>query len=246
MPDVHHPQPDSNPTPAAQLGSVLNPTESFRNVPHTSEPFRTVRNDSESFRNIPNASERNENHTLTVREVARMFETAGVARTERSIVKWCRRVGNEVPRLDSYFDPNERKYFITPQSVELAIAEEQAKAARVNTPTAPGESIPHDSEQRDSHGGKGPEADSDRVEALEKEVLDLKILNKGKDFFIDRLNAERQSFTEERKEFIAQLVNVNRRMGELETRLQLAGPNKARKLEVRPDASVSEMETTRL
>jgi len=246
MPDVHVPQSNSNPTPAAEPGSVIKPTESFRNVPHTSEPFRTVRHDSESFRNVPNASERNENHILTVREVARMFETAGVARTERSIVKWCRRVGNEVPRLDSYFDPNERKYFITPQSVELAIAEEQAKAAKVNAPSEQVGSVPHDSEQRNWRGDKEAGADSDRVEVLEKEVLDLKILNKGKDFFIDKLNAERHSFAEERKEFIAQLVSANRRVGELETQLHLSGPSKIRKLEVRPDASASEIEPARL
>jgi len=62
-----------------------------------------------------------------------MFEVAGVARTERSIINWCQLNSQGVARLDAYFDPNERRYYITPQSVELAIAEEKAKAAR-NTP----------------------------------------------------------------------------------------------------------------
>src|ERR1700722_20534816 len=75
------------PRPADDSGKVPNGTEGFRtvpndsasfgNVPKASEPFRTVRNDAESFRTVPNASERKENHTLTVREAARMFETAG-------------------------------------------------------------------------------------------------------------------------------------------------------------------------
>jgi len=244
MPDAHTPQPNSNLTPAAQPGSIPKPTESFRSVPHTSEPFRTVRNDSESFRNVPNASERNENHILTVREVARMFETAGVARTERSIVKWCRRVGNEVPRLDSYFDPNERKYFITPQSVELAIAEEQAKAAKVNTPSEPVGSVPNDS-ARVGRDTKQTESDPGRVEELEKEVMDLKITNRAKDYFIDQMKEERQAFVQERKEFVAQLVSVNRRVGELETQLlQLAEPetNRARRLEVRNETPLSNRE----
>ena len=36
--------------------------------------------------------------------------------------------------MDSYYDPNERKYFITPQSAEAAIAEEKAKAAAKTPP----------------------------------------------------------------------------------------------------------------
>lgn len=238
MPDAHTQQPNSNPTPAAQLGSVLKQTESFRSVPHTSEPFRTVRNDSESFRNIPNASERNENHILTVREVARMFETAGVARTERSIVKWCRRVGNEVPRLDSYFDPNERKYFITPQSVELAIAEEQAKAAKVNIPFEQVGSVPSASE-RDDRPTRSSEPTNNEIKSLEHEIRDLQITNRAKDMFIERLEKERESFAIERHEYVEKLMSFNRRVGELETQLlQLAEPtpNKTRRLEVRVDA----------
>ena len=82
---------------------------------------------------VPQISERKESHTLTVREVARMFEAAGVPRTERSIVNWCQLNRTGIARLDSYFDPNERRYFISPQSVEQAIAEEKAKAAKNNS-----------------------------------------------------------------------------------------------------------------
>ena len=114
----------------ADFGSLPNASESFRIVPNASEAFRTVPHDSEGRGNVQNISERKENHTLTVREAARLFESAGVARTERSIVNWCQLNAQGVARLDAYFDPNERKYFITPQSVELAIQEERAKAAR--------------------------------------------------------------------------------------------------------------------
>src|SRR6266852_6015975 len=97
-------------------------------VPNGSASLGKVPNNSESFRSIPKVSDRKENHTLTVREVARMFETAGVARTERSITNWCQSNKSGIARLDAYFDPNEMRYFITPQSVESAIAEEKAKA----------------------------------------------------------------------------------------------------------------------
>src|SRR5205823_13637433 len=137
--------------------------------------------DSERVRNVPQISERKENHTLSVREVARKFEAAGVARTERSIVNWCQFNPQGVARLDAYFDPNERKYFITPQSVELAIAEEQAKAAKVNDASEPVGRIPKDSEGRDERPDTGSGNETGRVRELEREILDLKITNRAKD-----------------------------------------------------------------
>jgi hypothetical protein len=80
---------DSVPSPAEAFGNVPNPSESFGTVPHRSESFRSVPNASAPFRTSPTPSERTDDHTLTVREVAKMFEAAGVSRTERSIVKWC-------------------------------------------------------------------------------------------------------------------------------------------------------------
>jgi hypothetical protein len=57
----------------------------------------------------------------------------------------------------------------------------------------------------------------DRVQELERENLDLKIANRGRDFFIGQLQNERN-------DFFKQLLDANRRMGELETRLQIEGP----------------------
>ena len=61
-----------------------------------------------------------------------MFETAGVARTERSIINWCQPNCQGIARLDSYYDPNERKYYITPQSVEAVIQEEILRSNKTN------------------------------------------------------------------------------------------------------------------
>ena len=91
---------------------------------------------AEDFSKVPQVSERKENHTLTVRETARMFEAAGVARTERSIINWCQPNRQGVTRLDCYYDPNERKYYITPQSVESAIQEEKQRAKKSTDLTA--------------------------------------------------------------------------------------------------------------
>src|SRR5438105_3988984 len=120
-------------------------SESLGNIRNDSETFRKVPNNSERFGNVPKASEQKEYCTLTVREVARLFEGAGVARTERSIINWCQPNRMGVARLDNYFDPNERKYFVSAQSVELAIEEEKAKASKPTNTSAP-EAVPKGSE----------------------------------------------------------------------------------------------------
>ena len=91
-------------------GHAPEKTEVMPDVPQTSEEFRTVPQDAEEFGKIPQVAERKENHTLTVRETARTFEAAGVARTDRSIINWCQPNRQGITRLDCYFDPNERKY----------------------------------------------------------------------------------------------------------------------------------------
>jgi hypothetical protein len=56
---------------------------------------------------------------------------------------------------------------------------------------------------------------------LERENLDLKIANRGKDFLIEQIQKERTGFFD-------QLLNANRKMGELETKLlQIESPARA-------------------
>jgi hypothetical protein len=204
-------QPEAGPHDSADFGKVPNDSESFGNVPNDSESFRTMRNDSEGFRNIPNVSERKESHTLTVREAARLFEAAGVARTERSIVNWCQPNKLGIPRLDNYFDPNERRYFISLQSVEMAISEEKAKAVK-GAASEPVGIVPNDAEEPQTVPRPASETDSAEVRELEKEVFDLKINNRAKDYFIERLEKERDGF-------FNQLLAASRKVGELETKL---------------------------
>src|SRR5918992_3194631 len=71
-----------------------------------SEMFGTMRKHSEEVGTVPNLAEeleRVEKYSLTVREVARMFDEAGVPRTERSITKWCTPNSHGVPRLTCQF-----------------------------------------------------------------------------------------------------------------------------------------------
>jgi hypothetical protein len=214
--------------PSQPSQPLPNNAELFRTVPQSAESFGTVPHATETFRTVPNPAERGENHTLTVREVARMFEAAGVARTERSIVNWCQPNRQGIARLDAYFDMNDRRWFITPQSVESAIAEEKAKAAKVEqtfsdpeapTPTQRSESETGTDTPR-SHSN--PEPDPTQVGSLEKELTDLRILNRGKDYFIEQLKQEREGLLDK-------LVSGSHRIGELETQLrQLAAPPEIR------------------
>jgi hypothetical protein len=145
-----------------------------------------------------------------------MFEAAGVARTERSIINWCQPNRQGMARLDSYFDPNERKYYITPQSVEAVIQEEIQRAGK-NGDSSPSEAFGNDV-TRVKHSGNATAAEDRKLQELERQIMDLKIANRGKDYLIDELNKERKSFFE-------QLLTANRTVGQLETKLnQLDGP----------------------
>jgi hypothetical protein len=206
---------------ATESGYVQNDSESFRTVPKASESFGKVRNDSARFGNVPKASERKENHTLTVREAARMFETAGVARTERSIVNWCQPNKTGIARLDSYFDPNERKYFITPQSVEQAIAEEKAKAAKINEPSEPVGSVPNDAVARRFAGVDEPA----HARELELQIRDLEITNRVKDQVIGMKDNFIEQLQQEQRDYIERLIDSSHRIGQLETKLlQIESP----------------------
>jgi hypothetical protein len=193
-------------------GPTPETAEPSSGVPQASAEFRTVPNNAEEFGKLPQAAERRKNHTLTVRE------TAGVARTERSIINWCQPNRQGIARLDSYYEPNEHKYYITPQSVETAIQEEIQRSKK-STEVPASESF-GTNEERVKHSPTKSTlnaADERKVQELEREIMDLKIANRGKDYLIDQLKGERTGFFEK-------LLSANRTMGQLETKLhQLDG-----------------------
>jgi len=197
---------------------IPNNAETSSPFPQASAEFRTVPKDAEDFGKLPQVAERKKNHTLTVRETARMFETAGVARTERSIINWCQPNRQGITRLDSYFDPNLRKYYITPQSVEAVIQEEIQRANKLSN--APASETFGWTEARVKHSGNigHQHTDDEKVQELEREIRDLQITNRAKDMFIEQLKDERVGFVEK-------LLSSTRTVGQLETKLQrLDGP----------------------
>jgi hypothetical protein len=146
--------------------------------------------------------------------VARLFKAAGVARTERSITNWCQPNRTGIVQMNSNFDPLERKYYLTPQSVELAIQEEKAKAAKINEPSDPAVTVRNDAVGTAERPAAGSEGDKGSIQELEKEVFNLQILNAGKDFFVEQLKKEREAFANERREYVDNLIASNRKIGE--------------------------------
>src|SRR5689334_9989544 len=104
-------------------------SEILGNIPSvTSENLQPIPNHSETnFEPIRKPSERKPTHTLTVREAARIFEEHEVSITEHTITNWCKQNSQGVCRLDGFYDEAERKWYITPESVEFAIKEERIK-----------------------------------------------------------------------------------------------------------------------
>lgn len=215
----------------ADFGNVPHSSEGFGSLPHSAEAFGTVPKIAESFRPAPHLAEPlppsdwRESYTLTVRETARLFEVAGVARSERSIVNWCQKNRQGIARLDAYYDPNERRYFITRQSADSIITEEKARAAKANaepvphpaegfgTPTRPDAEPFRKSPNEAPNSNSKPATDADELAELKKENLDLKITNRGKDYFIEQLQKEREGL-------LKQVVDSSQRVGQLESQVE--------------------------
>ncbi|MCU7866454.1 MAG: hypothetical protein KZQ92_21075 [Candidatus Thiodiazotropha sp. (ex Lucinoma borealis)] len=118
---------------AETFRTVLKGTQngSERNDTH-SETFRTntpevPKKTFEQVRTSPTCSENDAEHTITVREAARIFEEAGVSRTERALTNWCKVNNRGVVRLDCCYSEAEHRYYITPQSIDQIVTEERSK-----------------------------------------------------------------------------------------------------------------------
>lgn len=187
-------------------------------IPKASEGYGSLPQTAENVGAPTFHRERKASHTLTVKQVARMLEEAGVARTERSIVNWCQPNRMGVAHLDCYFDPNERKYYITEESVRYAIQEEQSRAAQREPMTPPAQPETPKAAERPAQAGEPSGDAAGEIEKLRQENLDLQIMNRGKDYLITELRKERATFTET-------LVDISHRLGAAEEKLlRLSAP----------------------
>jgi hypothetical protein len=169
---------------------------------------------------------------LIMEQAYAMFEGAGERRSVRSIAEYCK-----TGELVCSYDSDDKRWHITRQSVEQKVAKikafnaRKAAAAPLNTSEAFSErpapsprttSEPPAAPQRPAEEVPPP-SDSDPspfalISKLRKRILNLRILNQGKDYLIAQLQ-------EERGELLTRIETSNRHVGELETKLlQLEAP----------------------
>ena len=184
--------------PEEKDGNVPNDAVQDGPIPHDAERDRTVPHDAVRDGTVRNSAD--ELHTTTIREALKLFEDAGVPRAERTLVKWCGKDATGTGRLDCQLDQNEGRYYITEESIERAIAEEQAKNRGQEPLSAP------------EAGEKAVEEPEEKKE-LELQIRDLEISNRAKDQYIEKLEQGHE-------QVLGQLVEASRQVGQLETKLQ--------------------------
>jgi hypothetical protein len=106
------------------------------NSPTTSDRDRPSPTESDAVRHGPtDLQTRSEFHTLTTRDVMKIFEESGLPRNQRSIERYCKE-----NKLDCYADSDEQRYYITRASVDRLIGqlkEIQARHTQTNLSPPP-------------------------------------------------------------------------------------------------------------
>ena len=190
---------------------------------------------------------RTEAHTLTTREVMKMFEAAGIPRAQRSIERYCQQ-GD----LDCLPDAIERRQYITQASVDTLIGQLKELAARHQkagadqmsptagddmerraATTATSESMKHSTpeKQAEKHAiGEYEERMKEmeaRIKELENEKMNLEIDKRVREQMVGMM---REQMTEQTKIFSTELMQTSRRVGQLETEMrQLMAPSRDRR-----------------
>lgn len=173
-------------------------------------------------------------YSLTIEEAVLLFEEAGLPRSKRSIQKACKR-----GHLDCTLGETNtgQRYFITGDSVHRRIEELkqiESRESRDDSRTDAdrrGEART-DANRRDTSQPRAEEEISgsesvgfrERIRTLELENVNLKIDNKGKELFINRMVEERQELLTQVREGWQEAMRLSSSVGRLEERLALSAP----------------------
>jgi hypothetical protein len=169
-------------------------------------------------------------YTLNVVEASRLFANAGVPRSPRTIDRYCKSGHLVCMKIDT--ERNE-KYLVTEDSVTERIRELQqvASTGHVETQrdtsrhveTQPDMSRHDMTEEQLTNNEKGNL--EERIKELERENFDLKITNRGKDYFVEELKKEREYFEAVRQDMTQKMIEQSQRVGELQVKVyQLEAP----------------------
>src|ERR671938_1539476 len=211
-------------------------TQQFSPTPSDNDRPRPT--ESDTVRPSPTMSAtRTEAHTLTTREVMKIFEAAGIPRAQRSIERYCQQ-GD----LDCLPDAIERRQYITRASVDTLIgqlkelaARHQKTSAEQMSPTAGDDTERQDATTttRESMKHSTPEKQGEKHEvgdyqqqiaAMEARIKELE--NKNFNLEIDKRAKEeviglmREEITKRLTTFSSEIVKQSKRVGQLETRMK--------------------------
>ncbi|MCP4901534.1 MAG: helix-turn-helix domain-containing protein, partial [bacterium] len=104
----------------------------------------------------PDLPHRDVRHALTTYEAARIFEEAECRVSERTVIRWCNTNKRGTRRLDCAFEPDERKYYISEESVKDVIREERTKGRQsetFNPDLSDVEEVSDESDRHDTENG---------------------------------------------------------------------------------------------
>jgi hypothetical protein len=223
--------------PNEPYSNVLNSSEPFRSVPQSPEDFSNLQSTSKRTSGVGRGKkyagaeipDQEIGHDFLIMEEAyTLFESQGERRSLRMIGEYCK-----TGELICFYDTDDKRWHITRASIEQKLAKIKALNARraatapqnpqqtsalfTEPPAAP-QRPPEDQRPKEN---VPPESASDSspfalVKKLRKRILNLRILNQGKDYLIAQLQEER-----------GQIETSSRRIGELEnTVLQLEAPKR--------------------
>jgi hypothetical protein len=225
----------------------MNNTEDYRTLQNTSEDYSNIQKTSEEFndaskRNIgigrgkkyPGTdipeSEFERTDFIIMEEAYMLFEGKGERRSVRMIAEYCK-----TGELICLYDSDDKRWHISKESVANKIEKIKALNAR-KVQSEPQITSQKSSEEfntdkvsqnntyKKEEVGNTYELEQ-KIKDLEKENIDLKITNRGKDYFIEQLQEDRKQLSVEREQFVKDLVGFSKRIGVLETQLyQLEAP----------------------
>jgi hypothetical protein len=180
----------------------------------------------QSQQDMPRHPDQAAQFSLSVDAAAALFVQAHVARSPRTISRYCENGYLECTKIDT---ETYQKYLISPASVERRIQELQSIAVASHVSTQPvmarHDAPRHDTSSHDEQFDEPRQASGEtistqekRIKELEAENIDLKITNKGKDYFISELK-------EQNAALVDRVTKFSRYVGILKTKLlQLEAP----------------------
>jgi hypothetical protein len=219
--------------PNEPYSNVQNPSELFRSVQQSSEDFSNLQSTSKRISGVGRGKkyagaeipDQEIGHDFLIMEEAyTLFESQGERRSLRMIGEYCK-----TGELICSYDTDDKRWHITRASIEQKLAKIKALNARraatmpqnpqhtsepfIEPPAAP--QRPPDNQRPKEEAPPQTESDSSSFSLIKKlrtRILNLRILNQGKDYVIEQMHKERE-------QLLTRIETSSHRVGELETQV---------------------------